>query len=445
MVSKESYYSEKLYEATCQNDIDTIKYCLNNNADVNYINQDFGIAPLHVACMESKFDIIQLFIEHHANLLIEDNHGQTPIDMLNESLMEYHNKFPKCKYIFEKKYLKRCEEQNKILMFLKDFTTTKTTIEKIDMSIIYCCTDKNYCYVGIYAVSNHRYKDLWMKFGSCEWEIRSTSVGAAVDKIFSKSFDIIFESKENRLGNNDFKRSKKKKTFGEKTFIYPLRRYVATIEPGYSYIVRARYVHQDYNIQTNWSEWCSPIMYPKSTFVNWLRSYGLETFIGWLGKLNIYELKDLQKLDRQSLENGLKKSGMDFRERRLLWQGIQSSMKKKNKQQCCVNLTNGDIASINNKACHNDLKNGDGIDEEQKGNSYTPLYIFLKNLQLERYHDDIVLFVDTLEILLNAYSTQDELIEDIKEVIPEMKPAHRRILWKGIKKCLLCSDDRQNV
>ena len=71
--------------------------------------------------------------------------------------------------------------------------------------------------------------------------------------------------------------------------------------------------------------------------------------------------------------------------------------------------------------------------------------IFLKNLQLERYHDDIVLFVDTLEILLNAYSTQDELIEDIKEVIPEMKPAHRRILWKGIKKCLLCSDDRQNV
>ena len=84
-------------------------------------------------------------------------------------------------------------------------------------------------------------------------------------------------------------------------------------------------------------------MYPKSTFVNWLRSYGLETFIGWLGKLNIYELKDLQKLDRQSLENGLKKSGMDFRERRLLWQGIQSSMKKKNKQQYCVNLTNDDL------------------------------------------------------------------------------------------------------
>ena len=48
------------------------------------------------------------------------------------------------------------------------------------------------------------------------------------------------------------------------------------------------------------------------TFVKWLRSYGLENFIGWLGKLNIYELKDLQVLSRQSLESGLRKSGMDF-------------------------------------------------------------------------------------------------------------------------------------
>ena len=114
MLSREAYYSEKLYEATCQNDIDTIKYCLNNNADVNYINQDFGIAPLHVACMESKFDTVQLFVEHDANLSIADKHGQTPIDMLNESLMEYYYTFPKCKYIFGKKYLKRCEEQHKI-------------------------------------------------------------------------------------------------------------------------------------------------------------------------------------------------------------------------------------------------------------------------------------------------------------------------------------------
>ena len=65
---------------------------------------------------------------------------------------------------------------------------------------------------------------------------------------------------------------------------------------------------------------------------------------------------------------------------------------------------------------------------------YTQLYIFLKDIGLEHYHDDIEIFVDTLDILIEAYSNQDELIEDIKEVIPEMKPAHRRLLWKGIEK-----------
>ena len=97
MVSREGYFSEKLYEGTCQNDIETVVYCLKNSADVNYIHKDFKTSSLHVACMESNFDIIHLFIENGVNLLIKDGHNQTPVDMLNETLAQYHQTYPKCK------------------------------------------------------------------------------------------------------------------------------------------------------------------------------------------------------------------------------------------------------------------------------------------------------------------------------------------------------------
>ena len=428
MVSHEDYYSQKMYEATCQNNILAVNKILeNNNVNVNYIQPDFKISSLHVACIESNFDIIHLLIENNANLLITDDHDITPIDMLKEKLHEYHKTYPKCKYIFDKTYFKTCEDQNKVLNFLNDFMYKKPTVIKVDMSIIYCSTDKNYCYPAIEVSPSHKYKTLWNSYGSCEWQIRSTSVGAAVDTIISKTVDedVIFESNEDRIGNNDFKESKKKMKFGEQPFIYPNNRYIATLHPGYAYIMRVRYVNLSYkNIKTKWSDWSESIMYPKQTFVKWLRSYGLENFIGWLGKLNIYELKDLQVLSRQSLESGLRKSGMDFRERRLLWQAVQSTIKKINKPNNLL-INNGESVA-NYSTCI--------IKKESDAGPYTQLYIFLKDIGLEHYHDDIEIFVDTLDILIEAYSNQDELIEDIKEVIPEMKPAHRRLLWKGIEK-----------
>ena len=91
MVSHEDYYSQKMYEATCQNNILAVNKILeNNNVNVNYIQPDFKISSLHVACIESNFDIIHLLIENNANLLITDDHDTTPIDMLKEKLHEYH-------------------------------------------------------------------------------------------------------------------------------------------------------------------------------------------------------------------------------------------------------------------------------------------------------------------------------------------------------------------
>ena len=102
----------------------------------------------------------------------------------------------------------------------------------------------------------------------------------------------------------------------------------------------------------------------------------------------------------------------------------QSTIKKINKPNNLL-INNGESVA-NYSTCI--------IKKESDAGPYTQLYIFLKDIGLEHYHDDIEIFVDTLDILIEAYSNQDELIEDIKEVIPEMKPAHRRLLWKGIEK-----------
>lgn len=237
MVSKEGYYSKKLYEAVCQNDIDTIKSCLDNGADVNYVETDFQVSVLHVACFESRNDILRMLIRNNVNLLEKDkNSGQTVIDLLQEILREYLENYPKSKYIYSAPTLKRFEAQHSILKFLNEFVHGKPTIKNLEMPIIYCSTDKNYCYVGFQASSTHKHIDLWQCYGACEWEIRSTSIGSATDKIYSTTFDVIFETAEQRNGNEDFLQSMLKPKFGKKMIAYPSNRHVAKIEPGYNFI-----------------------------------------------------------------------------------------------------------------------------------------------------------------------------------------------------------------
>ena len=422
MVSKEGYYSKKLYEAVCQNDIDTIKSCLDNGADVNYVETDFQVSVLHVACFESRNDILRMLIINNVNLIGKDkNSGQTVIDLLQETLREYLENYPKSKYIYSAPTLKRFEAQHSVLKFLNEFVHGKPTIKNLKMPIIYCSTDKNYCYVGFQASSTHKHMDLWQCYGACEWEIRSTSIGSATDKIYSTTFDVIFETVEQRNGNEDFLQSMLKPKFGKKIIAYPSDRHVAEIEPGYNYIVRCRYVHKRYEIATAWSQFSKPCMYPKEEFVQWLRSYGLENYIAEFGKHDMYSIRDLQMLDRETFEHKFKHSGMDFRQRRLLWLGVQSSMRKKSR----IDVTNHALSGKADGGSQ--IAQNHAIEKTE-----TPLFEFLQDIGLERYHDGIEILVETLDILKGAYSNQEELISDIKEVLPEMKPPHRRLLWKGV-------------
>ena len=229
-------------------------------------------------------------------------------------------------------------------------------------------------------------------------EIRSTSIGSATDKIYSTTFNVIFETAEQRNGNEDFLKSKLKPKFGEKVIAYPNDRHIAKIEPGYNYIVRCRYVHKGYDIATAWSLFSKPCMYPKETFIQWLRSYGLENYIAEFGKHDMYSIRDLQMLDRESFEKMFKHSGMDFfRQRRLLWLGVQSSMRNTSRTDAMKQTL-----SYNNDGNYRSLQCRDIAKEE------APLFEFLKDIGLERYYDGIEILVETLDILKGAYSNQEE-------------------------------------
>ena len=52
-----------------KNDINSIKSCLDNGADVNYVDTDFKVSVLYVACFESRQDILRMLIMNDVNLL----------------------------------------------------------------------------------------------------------------------------------------------------------------------------------------------------------------------------------------------------------------------------------------------------------------------------------------------------------------------------------------
>ena len=64
------------------------------------------------------------------------------------------------------------------------------------------------------------------------------------------------------------------------------------------------------------------------------------------------------------------------------------------------------------------------------------MYNFLQSLEdgMEKYTDMMFRLVDNVNQLFRSYRNKNEFINDIKEVVPGIKPTHRRIIWNGIQK-----------
>lgn len=70
------------------NDIESVKFLLNHNVDINF-QDGVGKSPLHIACRNGNFDIVKLLVERGANLDLQDLLGSTPLHI---SITNNHKK-----------------------------------------------------------------------------------------------------------------------------------------------------------------------------------------------------------------------------------------------------------------------------------------------------------------------------------------------------------------
>ena len=162
--------------------------------------------------------------------------------------------------------------------------------------------------------------------------------------------------------------------------------------------------------QTEFSAWSTPVFMPETDIIDMLQKIGLSSFTHALtqvdpinGCISVAELRNFSKeeIDRRLVELGSK---MDFRQRRQLLQAIFNYERK-------TSVEPQETASLP---------------------ASVQLQQFLAANELQRYEADMFCLADTLPQLIRAYRNFEELVEDLSEAIPLMKPAHRRILWSAI-------------
>eukprot|EP00945_MAST-04E_sp_MAST-4E-sp1_P001851 g1851.t1 len=420
MASRTSYYSQKLYAASCNNDVAEVEALLRQGADVDYVEPDWKTTPLHCAAINGHREIVILLLQRGANLEVKDGMNLTPMECLRNKIDE-HDETPALRHVLPKPVYMKRESLKKMLNFFQEYCS-EPKVTKTHLDIIHSEIDAKICYVGISAHATHRLKDVWDSSGSLEWQVRTTEVGAFFEETSTSPhlWNVTLEDKSNRDTNPDYKKSLEKPKVNQAKMIYPRGRRCLKegyLEAGSAYKMRCRLkTLENYqgDLKTEWSAWSAPITFPHASFVPFLRRMALEKYVSNFAMLAIYEPRDFCTYDKGKIEKDFR-SFMDFRERRLLHSSVQGYKKE-----------------VRYRPPKHLVEQCDEVHWSE--NVSLPLRQFLESIGLGLYFEDMVIFCESMETLLYAYDSQEELIDDLKEVLPEMKPAHRRILWKNIRK-----------
>ena len=89
MASRTSYYSQKLYAASCNNDVAEVEALLRQGADVDYVEPDWKTTPLHCAAINGHREIVILLLQRGANLEVKDGMNLTPMECLRNKIDEH--------------------------------------------------------------------------------------------------------------------------------------------------------------------------------------------------------------------------------------------------------------------------------------------------------------------------------------------------------------------
>ena len=212
---------------------------------------------------------------------------------------------------------------------------------------------------------------------------------------------------------------------------------ITTVLSGFvplkEYMLRVRYwANNGADWCTEWSEWSreTMIVMPDDTLLQELEE--AQNICGanynFVQRINEFcnaggntAERLIQCAQTEELENSLvaADTGLNYNERRALVRVLRAKSSGKSYDDYCFKFKYDPAFVIGH--------------EKLMG---SPMWDFLKSLNdgMEQHTESMFRLVDSLHQLLSCYSCKDEFMDDIRECLPGMKPAHRRILWLGIKK-----------
>ena len=71
----QSQYSARLFDAICNENLISVKFCLQNGADINAKDNNIGMSPLHNAACSGNLEIVRFLLQNGANVNAVDYHN----------------------------------------------------------------------------------------------------------------------------------------------------------------------------------------------------------------------------------------------------------------------------------------------------------------------------------------------------------------------------------
>ena len=72
--------------------LDILKLLVANGADVNRVSKNDGRSPLHIACLQTRPDVVVWLLEHGADVTKLNNQGKTALDLIKDDPAFYYGK-----------------------------------------------------------------------------------------------------------------------------------------------------------------------------------------------------------------------------------------------------------------------------------------------------------------------------------------------------------------
>jgi len=76
---KEKHVQDRLYDAICEGNLESVKCCLENGAEINVKGHKIKVFPLHLAISRNLVEIVKILIQNGADINIKTQTGSSPL------------------------------------------------------------------------------------------------------------------------------------------------------------------------------------------------------------------------------------------------------------------------------------------------------------------------------------------------------------------------------